>query len=86
MVKFFSRNFRDNKEDIQTIVRKGKLNKEGIKLLNMNKEQKHTEINQALKDMMKQKETQKQSEKLLSREQYLVSLQEMYLPHGLELF
>ena len=52
----------------------------------MDQKQKQSEINSALKDMIKQKESKKQSEKLLSREQYLVNLQDLHLPPGLELF
>jgi len=52
----------------------------------MSQAQKHKEMNSILKDMILQKEREKQSEKRLSQQEYTNTQQEMYYPQGLELF
>lgn len=72
-----SNTHRDTQEHVQTILRKGKLNKEGIKILHMSDQEKQREMNFVLKDMIKQKEEQKEKLKRLSQEEYQLTLQEM---------
>jgi hypothetical protein len=52
----------------------------------MSEEQKHKEMHSVLRDMILQKKKERSSEKQLSRDEYQVTLQEMYYPHGLELY
>ena len=77
---------RDSEEHVKTILRKGKLNKEGISLLKMSDEQKHKEMHSVLRDMILQKKKERQAEKQLSQDEYQLTLQEMYYPNGLELY
>ena len=52
----------------------------------MNKNQKHLEINKALKDMIKQKEIKRISERELSKEQLTLDYQVLYMQTCPELF
>lgn len=77
---------RDSDEHVKTILRKGKLNKEGMSLLKMSEEQKHKEMHSVLRDMILQKKKEKANQKQLSKDEYQLTLQEMYYPNGIEFY
>ena len=65
--------------EVDTILKKGKLNQEGIKVVKMNEKEKKDEIKRALKQMIRDKQTRKIEGKKLEREQDRINRREMYL-------
>ena len=65
--------------EVDTILKKGKLNQEGIRVVKMNEKQKKDEIKRALKQMIREKQTRRIEEKKLERVQDRINRKEMYL-------
>ncbi|CAI2361560.1 unnamed protein product [Moneuplotes crassus] len=76
----------DSNSHLDTIIKKGKLNQEGLKYLRMNPLEKRKDIDSTLKAMISQKDQKKRDQKVLDAEEYIETNKEMYYPQGLELF
>lgn len=52
----------------------------------MDQKQKQAEMNHILKNMIRQKEQERETQKRLSQEEYQITQDAMYLPAGLDLY
>ena len=68
----------DPNTDKQIILKKGKLNREGIKVVKMDKQAKQKEMNFVLKEMIRQKQREREVQKEAEQQEFIMMMNELY--------